>query len=219
MKITSSGMYANVLQIQDILPENMTVDMYNIGVLFCLDDDRSGQFTFQKLADFARKMHHCRQIFHHAEFDEQFEGYCTLRLWKSVSSLGDNHFAKWFLNVVREVESASEDRDDKSNHLLGETALRTVHRMLKVEEDTGLEFRKFYDLICEETREDTKRSDEREHKVTMRAIEILALNFIKGIRTLMDEVGFETHQDEPALARCFGAEGEESVASYDLLDL
>ena len=117
------------------------------------------------------------------------------------------------------MESASEDRDDKSNHLLGETAVRTVHRMLKVEEDTGLEFRKFYDLICEETREDTKRSDEREHKVTMRAIEILALNFIKGIRTLMDEVGFETHQDEPALARCFGAEGEESVASYDLLDL
>ena len=50
----------------------------------------------------------------------------------------------------------------------------------------------------------------------MRAVEILALNFVKGIRTLMDEVGFETHQDEPALARCFGDEGEEIVASNDV---
>lgn len=217
LRITSSGVYANVLQIQDILPS--CLDMYNVAVLFCLDDDRSGQFSIEKIIDFARKLNHCRHIFHHTEFGEQFEGYCTLRMWKSVSSLGDDHFTKWFLNVVREVELASEDRDDKSNHSLGETALRTVYRMLKVEEDAGLEFRKFYDFLCEETTEDTKRSDEQQDKVTMRAVEILALNFVKGIRTLMDEVGFETHQDEPALARCFGDEGEESVASHDLLDL
>ena len=31
LRITSPGAYANVLQIQDILPENLTVDMYNVA--------------------------------------------------------------------------------------------------------------------------------------------------------------------------------------------
>ena len=52
LRITSPGAYANVLQIQDILPENMTVDMYNVALLFCLDDDHSGQFSIEKIIDF-----------------------------------------------------------------------------------------------------------------------------------------------------------------------
>ena len=52
LRITSCEDFANVSQIRDILPESMMVDMYNVAVLFCLDDDRTGRFTIEKILDF-----------------------------------------------------------------------------------------------------------------------------------------------------------------------
>lgn len=197
----SPGIYANASQIGDILPENTMIDTDNVAVLYVLDDDCTGRFTLEKILDFSRKVNNCRRVFRQIQFSKEMEGYCTLRLWKSLSSRGNEHFVRWFATLVKEVNITSECCNNPC--LLGEAAIKTVHRVLKVKEDAGLEFREFTEFLREEE-EDSKTATEK--KVSVRAVETLASSFVKGIRMLMDEVGFETHKDEPTLSRCFGEE-------------
>ena len=197
------------LVIDQLLEFNMTrpeqlrrhsVRFTHIATLFVLDSSQTGRFKLATLLEFSEL---CRDLerehFHGDAFEEQFQAYCTLRLWNSVSCPnGCERFARWFgrmftYNTLNSRPAFLRDKLTKEK-MIRDDALRSMYRILIINDACGLEYTEFFNLMqrAGEEKNSSWLKDRRlDWTLPISIVTQAAFDFIVGFVSIMLELGFE----------------------------
>ena len=68
--------------------DELEIDFYHLGNLYCLDHDKDGRFSEEDVIQFARHCIDKVKRFKPHEIKAQLQANCTLKLWVSVCEAG-----------------------------------------------------------------------------------------------------------------------------------
>ena len=180
------------------------VHFTHIATLFVLDGSLTGRFTLANLLEFSEL---CRDLerdhFHGESFEEQFKAYCTLRLWNTVSCPGGTvRFSKWFgkmfsSNTLSSRHAYLRNKDTKEK-MIRDDALRSMYRLLAINDACGMEYTEFFNLMQragEEKNSSWLKDRKLDWTLPLSVVVQTASDFIVGFIAIMLELGFEPWQD------------------------
>eukprot|EP01104_Vermistella_antarctica_P021109 TRINITY_DN933_c0_g3_i1.p1 TRINITY_DN933_c0_g3~~TRINITY_DN933_c0_g3_i1.p1 ORF type:complete len:231 (+),score=61.35 TRINITY_DN933_c0_g3_i1:327-1019(+) len=176
-------------------------DFSHLGTLFVLDREKNGKFTRESIAALIHlgQIREAKTKSTH-DFQQQFQAYCTLRMWCNVGGDGgDERFAAWVVKLFSENTCSSSSPVRKIGKkpytmFLRHDTVKTLHELLNIKQSYGVGFQKFFDLmqrVAEEQGLMSISNEALDYVVPIKIIEQFAMNFLRGFRELMADLGFD----------------------------
>lgn len=128
------------------------------------------------------------------DFLKEFQGYCTLQMWNSVSTgNGESSFISWFTSLFFHDKVVYPEKYPDVP-FVPKDAVKVLHEILQIGKTFGVDFIAFFDLMqrfSEEMKLMNLDDELLDDLVHLDALKLFAKEFIRGFTNYMTELDFD----------------------------